>query len=156
MKDELKREMDQCRHLFDAVARTAEDTNEWEDATLESDAARHGFRDMVDNFIIFARQMAMDKVPGDPLRFAASSLRRVRRQWHTMRFFDLENYQEGFPSLSDIVHARERHIGNNQHPHNCTPTRRNCINQNCVLSPQLPNGQLPPNSPIILRDSINQ
>ena len=156
MRDELKREMGRCQQLFNAVAMTVVDTNEWEDATVESDAARHCFRDMVNDYIIFARQMATDKLPGDPLRFAASSLRRLRRQWYAMRFFDLENYQEGFPSLSDIVHAHGRHSGNNQHPHFCTPTRQNCVNQKCVLSPQLPNGQSPPNSPIILRDSIDQ
>ena len=52
MKDELKREMGRCQQLFNAVTVTVVDTNEWEDAMLESDAARHGFRDMVDNYYL--------------------------------------------------------------------------------------------------------
>ena len=52
MKDELKREMGRCQQLFNAVAVTVADTNEWEDATVESDAARHCFRDMVNDYII--------------------------------------------------------------------------------------------------------
>ena len=156
MKVGLRLEMERCQQLFDAVRTMVEDTNEFDDAALDSDSARDGLRDMVTDYIAFARQMTTDKVPGDPLRFAASSLRRLRRQWYAMRFFDLETYQEGFPSLSDIVHTRGRHSGENQHPHNCTPTRFNRVNQNCVLSPQSPNGQLPPNSPRILRDSIDQ
>ena len=109
MKDDLNHEMERCRQLFDIVMATVEDTNDYDDAALESDSARNGLRDMVCDYIAFARQMAIDEMPGDPLCFAASSLRRVRRRWNAMRFFDLETYEEGFPSHSDIVYARENH-----------------------------------------------
>ena len=77
MKDELRREMENCQRLFNTVTTTVKDSNACDDAMLESDAARDTFRDMVIDYIAFARQMTMDKAPGDPLRFAASSLRRV-------------------------------------------------------------------------------
>ena len=115
MKVGLRLEMERCQQLFDAVRTMVEDTNEFDDAALDSDSARDGLRDMVTDYIAFARQMTTDKVPGDPLRFAASSLRRLRRQWYAMRFFDLESYQEGFPSLANIDHARERYSEDNQH-----------------------------------------
>ena len=74
MKDDLNREMDGCRQLFDIVMTTVENTNDYDDAALESDSARDGFCDMVYDYIGFARQVAINATPGDPLRFAASSL----------------------------------------------------------------------------------
>merc|ERR1711905_78097 len=62
--------------------------------------------------------MALDSMPGDPLRFAASTLRRIRREWNSMRFFDRENYPEGFPSNADIVNAVHNDIGNRKRPVN--------------------------------------
>ena len=94
MKDDLNHEMERCRQLFDIVMATVEDTNDYDDAALESDSAKNGLRDMVCDYIAFALQMAIDKMLGDPLRFAASSLQCVRRQWDTMRFFDRETYVE--------------------------------------------------------------
>ena len=112
MKNDIKNEMDGCRRLFDATTACAEGTNDFDDAALESDGARNGLRDMVYDFVAYARQMAIDDMPGDPLRYAASSLRRIRREWDTMRFFDRETYQEGFPSHHDVMNARNNDIGN--------------------------------------------
>ena len=74
MKDELTIEMERCRQLFDAVIANAEGTNNYEDAALESDSARHGLCDLVFDYKAFARQMVVNSMPGNPLRFAASSL----------------------------------------------------------------------------------
>ena len=74
MKDDLNHEMERCRQLCDIVMATVEDTNDYDDAALESNSARNGLRDMVCDYIAFARQMAIDKMPGSPIRFAASSL----------------------------------------------------------------------------------
>ena len=127
MKNDIKNEMDGCRRLFDATVACTEGTNDFDDAALDSDGARNGLWDMVFDFVAFARQMAVDEMPGDPLRFAASSLRQIRREWDTMRFFDRETYQEGFPSHHDVINAMNNNIGNrkrnaNQFSWNSLPT----------------------------------
>ena len=68
MKGKLSQEMDRCRQLFDAALATTEGSNDYEDASLDSDSARNGLRDYVYDYIAFARQMAIDEMPGDPLR----------------------------------------------------------------------------------------
>ena len=118
MRGELVNEMERCRQLFDAVIATSEGTNDHDDAALDSDGARETFRDLCYDYIAFARQMAVDAMPGDPLRFAASSLRRVRREWNSMRFFDRDTYQEGFPSQNDILNALQNDVGNRKRPVN--------------------------------------
>ena len=67
MRNDIVAEMEGCRRLFDAVIACTEGTNDFDDAALESDGARHGLRDMVFDFISYARQMALDSMPGDPL-----------------------------------------------------------------------------------------
>ena len=118
MKDELKAEMERCRQLSNAVNAIPEGTNDFDDAALESDAARDGLRDMVYDYVAFARHMVIEGIPGNPLRFAASSLRQIRREWNSMRFFDRETYQEGFPSHDDVVNAMDNHLGNRKRPIN--------------------------------------
>ena len=72
MKGELSQEMDRCRQLFDAALATTEGSNDYEDALLDLDSARNGLRDYVYDYIAFARQMAIDEMPGNPLMYAAS------------------------------------------------------------------------------------
>ena len=96
MKDELTQEMDHCRQLYDVVMASAEGSNEYEDALLESDSARNGLCDMVHDYIAYARQMTIDKMPDDPLRYAGSSLRRIRLEWNVTRFFDRMTYHKKF------------------------------------------------------------
>ena len=61
MRNDITAEMEGCRRLFDAVAMCTEGTNDFDDAACESDGARHGLRDMVYDFISYARQMALDQ-----------------------------------------------------------------------------------------------
>ena len=110
-RSELSQEMDRCRHLFDAVLATTEGTNDYEEASLDSDSARDNLRDCVYDYIAFARQMAIEEMPGNPLMYAASSLHRIRREWDATRFFDRETYREEFPTHADVVNAREGDYG---------------------------------------------
>ena len=48
-----------------------EGSNNYEDASLDFDSARNGLRDCIYDYIGFARQMAINEIPGDPLRYAA-------------------------------------------------------------------------------------
>ena len=64
-----------------------------------------------DQYITFAGQMEIYKMPGDHLRYAALSLRRVRREWNAMQFFDRMTCNEGFPAHADIINGREREFG---------------------------------------------
>merc|ERR1711895_105174 len=55
-------------------------------------------------------------MPGDPLRFAASSLKKIRRSWNALRFFDRESYQEGFPSHHDVMNAGNGDVRDGKRP----------------------------------------
>ena len=116
MKQELTDELERCKRLFNNVFNTVEGTNAHDDATLDSDSARNGLRDMVFDYIAYARQMALDEMPGDPLRFAASSLKKIRRSWNALRFFDRESYQEGFPSHHDVMNAGNGDVRDGKRP----------------------------------------
>ena len=61
MRNDIAAELEGCRRLFNAVIACAEGTNDFDDAACESDGARHGLRDMVYDFISYARQMALDQ-----------------------------------------------------------------------------------------------
>ena len=92
---------------------------------------RNGLRDCVYDYIAFDRQMAIDEMPGNPLRYAASILRRIRREWDAMRFFNRKMYNDGFPAHADVINAREGDFGQrkrnvHQFSWNSIPTESAC------------------------------
>ena len=56
-----------------------------------------------------------------------------------MRFFDLETYEEGFPSHSKVINARKEDFGDKkkrtqQYPCDTFPTEFSCVDKNSYYS----------------------